>query len=190
MQLSDSEVRQIVDNIRAYKMSDGVVNSKKEAIAKAENRMSVIDKAISKLYIDNAEGRLSDIRMNNMLKDLNSEYQQLSFYLDECNKESERERDLEENVDKFFNLVRQYTHIDTLTRDILLTFVDRIEIGEKAFPEGVKRNTHLNQPFKQDIKIYYKFIENDFSSVIKDFPLSNADCEGFKPQNGTPTPHR
>lgn len=190
LQLSDSEVRQIVDNIRAYKMSDGVVNSKKEAIAKAENRMSVIDKAISKLYIDNAEGRLSDIRMNNMLKDLNSEYQQLSFYLDECNKESERERDLEENVDKFFNLVRQYTHIDTLTRDILLTFVDRIEIGEKAFPEGVKRNTHLNQPFKQDIKIYYKFIENDFSSVIKDFPLSNADCEGFKPQNGTPTPHR
>lgn len=171
LSMSDDEVKQIVEDINAYNISEGVVNSKAEAIARAKDRMNVIDRAISKSYIDNAEGRLSDKRLNDMVGGLEKEYKQLEAYLSECRQEEQREKDLEDNVDHFFKLVRQFTHIDELTRDILLTFVDRIEIGEKVFPEGVKRNTHLNQPFTQDIKICYKFINTDFESNARNFPI-------------------
>ena len=41
-----------------------------------------------------------------------------------------------DNYKMFFELTRQHTHIETLDRDTLLTFVDRIEVGPKILPEG------------------------------------------------------
>ena len=59
----------------------------------------------------------------------------------------------------------------------MLTFVDRIEVGEKVFPEGVIRNTHLNQPFTQEIKIKYKFINDILTGYQKEFPVNSEVCE-------------
>ena len=58
----------------------------------------------------------------------------------------------------FFELTKKYTHIEKLDRDILLTFVDRIEVGPKILPEGMRRATHDNSPFEQSIRIFYKFV--------------------------------
>ena len=64
-----------------------------------------------------------------------------------------------DNYKQFFNLVKQYSHIDTLDRETMLTFVEKIEIGEKILPDGYKKLTHPNTtPFQQEVKIYYKFI--------------------------------
>ena len=126
---------------------------------------------ISKLYLDNAEGKISDHRLKTTVDELEVEYTSLSKTLIELEKEESNKETLEGDVLKFFNLVKQYTSIEELTRDILLTFVDRIEISEKVFPEGVVRNTHLNQPFTQEIKIYYKFIKDALNVSQKAFPL-------------------
>ena len=63
------------------------------------------------------------------------------------NKSSEMER-----YEKFFSIVKGYTHIDELTADILDAFIDRIEIGSPSIKRARKR------PVEQTVKIYYKFI--------------------------------
>lgn len=171
--MTDEDIREITDELIKMNLSENAIISRKEKIEKTKARLSVIDKMISKLYLDNAEGKISDRRLKITVDDLEIEYTSLSKTLLELEKEEANKETFEGDVLRFFNLVKQYTHIEELTRDILLTFVDRIEISEKIFPEGIIRNTHLNQPFTQEIKIYYKFIKDIFSREEKAFPLSN-----------------
>ena len=58
----------------------------------------------------------------------------------------------------FFDLVKNRTIIETLDRDTVVDFIERIEVGPKILPEGMQKATHRNSPFEQKVKIYYKFI--------------------------------
>ena len=46
---------------------------------------------------------------------------------------------IKKDYERFFDMAKQYTHIEELTRDTLLTFVDRIEIGPKILPDGTSK---------------------------------------------------
>ena len=65
--------------------------------------------------------------------------------------------ELQRNFDRFFSLARQYTHIETLDRDTLITFIERIEVGPKELPPNFQA-TPRKQPYRQKIRIFYKFI--------------------------------
>ena len=170
--MTDEDIRDIADELIKESCSEDAVLSRKGRITKIKSRLSVIDKMISKLYLDNAEGKISDKRLKITVDELEVEYASLTKTLAELEKEESSKDTIEGDVLKFFNLVKKYTQIEELTRDILLTFIDRIEISEKVFPEGVIRNTHLNQPFTQEIKIYYKFIKDALNKPQKAFPIS------------------
>lgn len=159
LKLDDNEINQLVEDVIQSISCEESRNSKKTQLEKSKERLQVIDRIISKLYVDNANGRISEERFYSMLQELEKESEGLKKLIEEINADNEVEK-TQENLIRFFNLAKEYTHIDTLTRDILLTFVDRIEVGEKVFPAGVIRNTHRTQPFYQEIRIYYKFIGN------------------------------
>ena len=64
-----------------------------------------------------------------------------------------------DNYTRFFELAKQYTHLEQLDRDTLLTFVERIEIGPKVYENGGhKVPARANQPYRQSVRIFYKFI--------------------------------
>lgn len=170
--MTDEDIRDIADELIKENCSEDALLSRKGRITKIKSRLSVIDKMISKLYLDNAEGKISDKRLKITVDELEVEYASLTKTLAELENEESSKDTIEGDVLKFFNLVKKYTQIEELTRDILLTFIDRIEISEKVFPEGVIRNTHLNQPFTQEIKIYYKFIKDALNKPQKAFPIS------------------
>jgi len=171
LQMTDDDINEIVSEVIRDNSSTLAIDSKKKRIKKAKDRLSVIDKTISKLYLDNAQGQISDQRLNLVVDELEKEYSELNQQISRLSEELS-DKDIKNNMQSFFDLVRRYTDIKELDRDILLTFIDRIEVGEKIFPEGVKRNTHLNQPFTQEIKIYYKFIKDTLDIHQKEFPLT------------------
>ena len=70
----------------------------------------------------------------------------------------------------FFHLIEQYNHIDELTPEIVRTFIERIEVGEKILPDGYKVASH-SIPFRQDVKITYRFI----GTIGKDERAFNQD---------------
>lgn len=174
--MTDDEIKEIAEALEKESLSEGVVLSRKDRIEKAKNRLSVIDKMISKLYFDNAEGKISDHRLNTMVDELEAEYTNLTKTLSELESEELNQKNIGDDISKFFNLVKEHTKIEELTRDILLTFVDRIEIDERIYPDDVVRNTHNNKPFTQNIKIYYKFIKDNIGCGQINFPAGNDDA--------------
>jgi len=72
--------------------------------------------------------------------------------------------EIRENYNRFFSLAKQYTHIETLDRETLVTFIDRIEIGDKILPEGYKKMPRKNASYRQSIRIFYRFIGEKFGA--------------------------
>ena len=172
--MTDDDIKDIANELMKANSSENTSIDKKARIGKIESRISVINKMISKLYLDNAEGNISDERLQITVGGLEVEYANLNKTLAELKKEEQVNESLKDDMSKFFNLVKQYTHIEELTRDILTTFVDRIEVNEKVYSENVIRNTHNNKPFTQEIKIYYKFIKDVLSEPQKEFHINGS----------------
>ncbi len=121
-----------------------------------QQRVLAIDKIVGKLYSDNASGKLSDARLERMVAELERESAGLQLQIEQWGEKGEAE-DIQGRFAAFYQLAQQYTQVDELTRDMVLTFIDRIEIGEKQLPPGVKvGNQHVT--YQQEVKIYYKFI--------------------------------
>lgn len=141
---------------------------------KAQVRLSVIDKIVTKLYTDNAEGRLGDDRLSHMVSEFERESAGLKDLLSELNTPDQAE-ETEERFARFFALTRQLTHIEVLDRETLLTFVEKIEIGPKELPEGVEKVTHRNQPYRQSVRIFYKFIGELSEDPMQELPKASGD---------------
>lgn len=72
-------------------------------------------------------------------------------------------------------LARQYTHIDVLDRDTLLTFVERIEMGAKEYPVGTVKATHRDTPYRQSVRIVYKFIGELDGELVRNLPQAAGE---------------
>ena len=90
---------------------------------------------------------------------------------------------IQENYERFFALAKQYTYIETLDRDTLVTFIDRIEVGEKILPEGFTKMPRKNASYQQSIRIFYKFI-----GEIAGEPVREMAPAGLKAAEPTETP--
>ena len=144
--------------------------AKKLQKEQAEARLLTIDKIVTKLYTDNAEGRLDDERLSRLVGELEKESAGLRSLLDE-RKTPDTAQETEDNYTRFFALARQYTHIEKLDRETLQTFVERIEVGPKELPEGQQKATSRNQPYRQRIRIFYRFIGEMDGDATRDLPL-------------------
>lgn len=140
---------------------------------KAHARLRIIDRMIAKLYTDNAEGNLDDDRLRRLVSEFEAEAKGLSSLLASLNAPS-RVNETAEQFRRFFDLARQSTHIDTLDRQTLITFVDRIEIGPKELADGYVKATHRSTPFTQSIRIHYKFIGELNTESVRHFPEASG----------------
>ena len=122
---------------------------------KAGDKVAFTD-AILKLYNDNALGRITDEQLSLMIEKLNKESASLKERAKEIRRKSDK-MPIDEAYKAFFSLIEQYNHIDELTPEIVRTFIERIEVGEKILPEGYTVASH-DIPYRQNIKIYYRFI--------------------------------
>ena len=48
--------------------------------------------------------------------------------------------------------------------------MEKIEVGPKEYPDGIVKATHRNQPYRQSIRIFYKFIGEMACRPVRDFP--------------------
>lgn len=106
--------------------------------------MNTIDKVIIKLYSDNATGILTDDMLNKMVSNLSDEATKLKKQLAEIKAKLSIGNDIVDNYDKFFNLTKQYVHIDELTEEIVRTFIEKIEIGKKNYLKAIKRQVKIH----------------------------------------------
>lgn len=168
--LNDEQMDTMVQEALKRSGSEDSIKAKKLQKEQAEARLLTIDKVVAKLYTDNAEGRLDDERLRHMVGDLEKESAGLRSLLSEPDP-SNSARAARDNYAHFFALVRQYTHIEKLDRDVLQTFVEKIEVGPKELPEGQEKATHRSQPYRQSIRIFYRFIGEMKGEAKRALPL-------------------
>lgn len=171
--LSDTQIEELVQSIIARENSETGIADKKAQIEKIKARLVTIDRMISKLYVDNVEGRISDQRMGRLVSDLEQEGRGLESTLAALSVPNQAE-ETQENYERFFALAKKYTTIDVLDRDTLATFVERIEVGPKILPEGTVKATHRSQAYQQSVKIYYKFIGQLDAEPVRAFPQASS----------------
>ncbi len=105
IKMSDEEIKLIADELVKTNLSENAVFGRKEKIDKIKSRLSIIDKMISKLYLDNAEGKISDKRLKITVDGLENEYDTLTQNLSGLVEREKDEESLENDVSlKFFNL--------------------------------------------------------------------------------------
>ena len=168
--LTDHEKEIVVQEAMRRAGNEALIKAKQIQLQKAQTRLSTIDKVITKLYTDNAEGRIDNDRLDRMLSDLQRE----SVGLEKTVKALsgvDPITEAQQNYKAFFELTNRFSHIDILDRDTLVTFVERIEVGPKILPEGTEKTTHRNQPFQQVIRISYRFIGEFEEMPVRDFPV-------------------
>lgn len=155
--LTDDDIAEITNDALKRSGQVNVYKNSKDNQAAIEKRLETIDKIIPKLYSDNAMGTLSDDILNKMVSDLSVESTKLKKQLFEIQNNQSSGNDIINNYEKFFRIARQYSNIEELTEKIVRTFIERIEIGKKELPDGYQL-AGKNVPYKQKIKIYYRFI--------------------------------
>lgn len=154
--LTEADINKIVCACIEDRRDEARLAAEKREREKARARLLTIDKIVTKLYADNAEGKLDDDRLRRMVEDLEKESDGLKNRLAQL--DANDAENIEDSFSKFYKLAQEYRHIETLDRQALATFVERIEVGPKVYPEGVQKITHRDQPFEQSIHIYYRFI--------------------------------
>ena len=87
--------------------------------------------------------------------------------------EPDKTENAAEDYQRFFALARRYTHIEKLDRETLSLFVERIEVGPKELPAGIQKTVHREQPFRQSIRIFYRFIGELDVMPVRSFPLQS-----------------
>lgn len=170
LSMTDEEISELVNRVVEQESQPEHLRAMQMKREKAETRLVTIDRIIGKLYTDNAEGKLDDDRLARMVSELEREATGLTKSIAELDIENPG-LEKESRYRHFFALAKQFTHIDVLDRNTLVTFVERIEIGPKLLPEGTVATTHRNQPYRQSIRIFYRFIGELESEPTRDFPL-------------------
>ena len=176
IKLSDKEISKLVNQVLEEINDESAKKVREAKIEKAKARLNVINRTIGKLYTDNAEGKLADSRLEVMVADLEKEASGLENALEVLSAPSPDD-DIRSNYKRFFDLAKQYSTIEVLDRDTLLTFVEKIEVGPKILPDGYVRAPRKNAAYQQSVKIYYKFIGCLRLESLEKFPQSRAISE-------------
>lgn len=175
--LTDAEIDALVNGV-LEEMNDVSAEKERESkIEKSQARLKVISRTIEKLYFDNAEGKLSDSRLETMVAKLEKEATALEASLEDLTAPSPA-AEIRSNYEKFFQLAKQYSRIEVLDRDILLTFIDRIVVGPKILPDGYIKAPRKHASYQQSVTIYYKFIGNlSDHALVPTFPVETDSSD-------------
>lgn len=153
----EDDIRTITEN--AVEQANASLGGE-EASAQIENidkQTARLKKMIERSYRDNIAGMLSNDIHEEMVKKFGMEIDELAVRRKKLVEGETTAKEIRSAYGLFFDLAKRYTCVETLDRDILHTFVERIEIGEKILPEG-RKVAGPRTPYRQSIRIFYRFI--------------------------------
>lgn len=115
-----------------------------------ERRKIELSAIFKRLYEDSVLGRIPDEQYRLLSRDYTREQADIDEALPKVTEQLQKLKDSAGNVNRFLENARKYTEIPELTCEILHTFIQRVEVGERA------KRYDRNAP--QEIRIYYRDI--------------------------------
>ena len=115
-----------------------------------ERRKIELSAIFKRLYEDSVLGRIPDEQYRLLSRDYTREQAEIDEAFPQVTEQLQQLKDSAGNVSRFLENARRYTEIQELTYEILHTFIQRVEVGERA------KRYDRNAP--QEIRIYYRDI--------------------------------
>ena len=128
-----------------------------EEISALEIRIKALDNKFDRLYEDRLDGVISDKRFKEMSSKCEDEQQKLSTRLDELKEHLNQQTEMKVNVSSFVEIIKQYTDVKALDKELLNRLIEKIVIGDKV---------KTDNGYTQRITIYYKFLGSLNDSCI------------------------
>lgn len=117
----------------------------------AKKRLEEMDSRIKRVYEDNLSGKIPDDLFSVFITDYQNEKQTLTETVHTLEDEVSKLQENRTDVSRFIALLKEYTNITTIDRQILTALIDKITISEDRSQQGKKNK-------EQTITIYYKFV--------------------------------
>ena len=117
----------------------------RKQIAQAERRLGELSKLFKRMYEDNVNGKLNDIRFEELSADYETEQEDLESKLEQWQAESKEQEQHAEDVERFIRKCKQYTDISKLTSTILNDLVCKVLVEAPNKSSGKrKQNIHIS----------------------------------------------
>ena len=157
LSFDESAIRTITEN--AVEQANASLGGEDPAvqIENIDKQTVRLKKMIERSYRDNIAGALSDDIQEEMVKKFSREIEELAVRRKKLVEGETTAKEIRSAYGLFFDLAKRYTCVKALDREILHTFIERIEIGEKILPEG-RKVAGARTPYRQSIRIFYRFI--------------------------------
>lgn len=104
--------------------------------------MEEMDARIKRVYEDNLSGKIPDDLFSVFITDYQNEKQTLTETVKALEDEVSSFQENRTDVSRFVALLKEYTNITTLDRQVLIALIDKITISEDKSQQG-KRNKLL-----------------------------------------------
>ena len=120
-------------------------------LAKARSRITSLDRLISKIYEDNADGKISDERFAALLCGYETEQADLRGTVTELETLITQSQELTDGIDRFVKIARSHINLEVLTTEIAREFIEKIIVGDVNYIQG----THKK---RQEIRFRYCYV--------------------------------
>lgn len=153
---SENKFVEMVSKQSRQEIEKSVKRAKME-YAKAENRIRQLDEIITHIYEDKVSGDLSAERFSKMLVKYEQEQNTLTARMNELQPLIDEAAEQALNTDRFLQIVKTHTEIETLTAEVVNEFIERIVVGETVITQP-RKFSHWKDEKQQSIKIIYIYI--------------------------------
>ena len=117
---------------------------------RAEKRLAELDKLIATIYEDRLNEKINERTFTMLSQKYQQEQNELEMKIKTLAAQLDSAKEQEDNINKWVDLVRQFSSPTELTNELLNTLIEKILVHEAIKNEDGTR--------EQDVEIYYRFV--------------------------------
>jgi DNA invertase Pin-like site-specific DNA recombinase len=122
-----------------------------KTLSDTEKRIDFVKVAGKNLFEEKVKGSMPEAMCNEMLTNYQSEIEKLTDKASELRNKIQETRNSKADVQRWLNLVKECSEINTLDRETVYQLIDQVSVHEKSDECGIR---------KQQISVKYNFVGN------------------------------
>lgn len=117
----------------------------KKTVKAVRKRLAELERLVQSIYEDKVKGLIPEAVCIELLNKYQTERTEKATQLEELERRIEDSQTVQNDVQEWVSLIRQYRNLESLDRETLLRLIDKIEIDEQRIVDGLK---------EREIRIY------------------------------------
>ena len=142
------KINHIIEKLVKAQTGDNIYDSPEQQLKNAKKKAENLLKAIQKIYTDAANGTMDIEIQQSVLQNLQQQYHDTKEQITHLENNQDYATEIQSSYESFFSLVNGFNHIEELTPEIVRTFIDRIEVGEKNTSARLQNGNSWQYPIR------------------------------------------